>query len=75
MTFKTGLRYRHQRRDLDQEAEQYSSYRGPDGVAGRNSATGINDDNLARFIDSSYRYTPIGGRYPASSYIRPAKSA
>lgn len=45
---KTGVRYREQTRYLDNTPYR-TSYVGPDGVMGRNSATGINDDNLAQF--------------------------
>ena len=61
-TFKTGLRWRGQARDRRQARPSYV-YVGPDGVAGRNPATGINDDNLAQFDDPNYRYGAAQGRY------------
>jgi len=45
---KTGVRFREQTRYLDNTPYR-TSYVGPDGVMGRNPATGINDDNLAQF--------------------------
>jgi iron complex outermembrane recepter protein len=61
-SFKTGLRWRGQARDRRQTRPSYV-YVGADGVAGRNPATGINDDNLAQFNDPNYRYGPANGRY------------
>ncbi len=60
--FKTGLRWRGQERDRRQERPAYA-YGGPDGVSGRNPATGINDDNVAQFADLNYRYGAAQGRY------------
>lgn len=48
LTFKWGAQFRRQ----EQERYRYRpiwDYRGPDGVAGLNPATGQNDDNLAQF--------------------------
>jgi TonB-dependent receptor len=61
-SFKTGLRWRGQERDRHQQRPAYS-YVGPDGIVGRNPATGINDDNVAQFADLNYRYGVARGRY------------
>jgi TonB-dependent receptor len=50
---KAGYRWRIKERDTIRETFRMF-YVGPDGVMGRNSATGINDDNLAQFIDTDY---------------------
>ena len=59
---KGGVRYRFQKKTQDR-AQDVWTYVGRDGVAGRNSATGINDDNLNRFRDDGHRYLPINGYY------------
>lgn len=59
---KGGVRYRFQEKKQDR-AQDVFTYVGPDGVAGRNAATGINDDNLNRFRDDGHRYRPINGFY------------
>jgi iron complex outermembrane recepter protein len=61
-SFKTGLRYRGQERERRQKRPAYS-YVGPDGVVGRNPATGINDDNVGQFADQNYKYGAANGRY------------
>lgn len=53
-----------------QERWSYSSaptwdYTGPDGVVGRNAATGINDDNLEQFRVPQPGYAMFNGRYTA----------
>jgi TonB-dependent receptor len=60
--FKTGLRWRGQERERLQERPLYT-YLGPDGIAGRNAATGLNDDSIALFHDPGYRYGAAQGRY------------
>ncbi|MEY4940779.1 MAG: hypothetical protein RIQ93_2514 [Verrucomicrobiota bacterium] len=50
---KTGYRWRSKARDTMRETFRMF-YVGPDGVMGRNPATGTNDDNLAQFIDTGY---------------------
>ncbi len=40
------------------------NYVGPDGVAGRNAATGANDDNLAQFVVPGPGYGVMNNRYP-----------
>ena len=62
ISFKTGLRWRGQERERRQERPAYV-YVGPDGVGGRNAATGINDDNVAQFADNNYKYGVARGRY------------
>ena len=59
---KGGFRYRFQEKRQDR-AQDVWTYVGPDGVVGRNAATGINDDNLNRFRDDGHRYLPINGFY------------
>jgi len=62
---KAGFRWRNQKRDVVKNTFRMF-YLGPDGVMGVNPATGINDDNLAQFIDDGY--TSPGtrlARYPA----------
>jgi iron complex outermembrane recepter protein len=69
-SIKTGVRYRGQKRTRDQ-SRPYYVYTGPDGVAGRNPATGINDDNVAQFADSGYQYRAAGGRYDPVPVVDP----
>ncbi len=60
---KAGLRARKQNRDLF--ANQYRwDYVGRDGVTGLNSATGLNDDNLAQFVNPDIRRWGGLGKYP-----------
>ncbi|MES2692964.1 MAG: TonB-dependent receptor [Verrucomicrobiota bacterium] len=59
---KTGVRFRSQEKTQDR-AQDVWTYVGPDGVAGRNNATGRNDDNLNRFQDDGHRHLPIAGLY------------
>jgi iron complex outermembrane recepter protein len=60
---KGGVRYRFQEKKQDR-AQDVWTYVGADRVAGRNAATGINDDNLNRFRDDGHRHLPIDGFYP-----------
>lgn len=61
---KAGFRWRDQERDVVVNTFRMF-YIGPDGVMGVNPATGINDDNLAQFIDDSYRNPDTRlSRYP-----------
>ena len=62
VNFKTGVRWRGQERERKQTRPAYV-YVGADGVAGRNPATGINDDNIAQFDDPGYVYGAARGRY------------
>jgi len=62
-SLKAGFRYRTQEKAQDR-AQDVWTYVGPDGVAGRNNATGVNDDNLNRFRDDGHRHLPINGKYP-----------
>ena len=68
MYLKTGLRARSQ--DIVQRfGRGFYTYGGPDGVAGRNPATGANDDNLARFVDHGYDYRSYDGFYPPAPFF------
>jgi TonB-dependent receptor len=65
---KIGLRARGQ--DVTQRfGRGFFTYLGPDGVAGRNPATGINDDNLERFVDHEYDYRPYDEFYPPAPFF------
>jgi iron complex outermembrane recepter protein len=68
---KMGLRARAQN-IVQRFSHGAFSYRGPDGVAGRNPATGSNDDNLERFIDHGYGYRSYDGFYPAADFFHVA---
>jgi len=60
---KAGLRLRKQDRDLF--ADQFRwTYVGPDGVAGVNPATGINDANMAQFVNPKIRRWGGLEKYP-----------
>lgn len=63
---KTGFRVREQRRDLTNTPQRWI-YVGPDGVMGVNPANGINDDNLAQFVNPVYNYR-VFGKYPLLPY-------
>jgi iron complex outermembrane recepter protein len=65
--FKIGTRVRGQKRDRILRRTSFS-YVGPDGVAGR-SARGVNDDDLARFVDRGYNYRPYDGFYPTLTFL------
>jgi hypothetical protein len=69
-SIKTGLRYRTQERDRDQERPYYT-YVGRDGVAGANAATGVNDDNIGQFADLDYTYRSARGRYDPPPVVDP----
>lgn len=65
---KFGLRAR------SQEVEQrfgrgFFDYVGPDQRAGRNPASGVNDDNLGRFVDREYDYRSYDDFYPAAPFF------
>ncbi|MDO8540282.1 MAG: TonB-dependent receptor [Opitutaceae bacterium] len=65
---KIGLRARGQ--DVIQRfGRGFFSFRGPDGVAGRNPATGVNDDNLTQFVDQGYGYHSYDGFYPSAPWM------
>jgi TonB-dependent receptor len=64
---KAGVRYRAQTRDLSNQTTR-TSWVGADGVQGVNPATGINDDNLARFANPKVESPVRGGRYPKLPY-------
>ena len=54
---KTGAELRHQHRWWINTYRPVWNYTGPDGVQGRNPATGLNDDDIARFL------APAGENY------------
>ena len=64
---KAGLKFRSQKRDMDQNRIN-RKYIGPDGVVGLNPATGRNDDNLAQFMMRGYDNLMFDGRYPNLPY-------
>lgn len=70
---KAGLRWREQTRNLDGAAAGGASFRttyvGPDGVAGVNPATGINDDNLAPFLQPNLKAWGGLERMPAVPWL------
>lgn len=59
ISLKTGLRYREQKREQDQDRQLYS-YVGPNGVPGPVGAA--NDDDFGRFFDPGY--THVAFFYP-----------
>ena len=66
---KAGYRWREQKRDVV-DGSFRADYVGKDGVMGVNPATGVNDDNLAQFLDESYRYPSTRlSRYPQLPYM------
>jgi len=63
LTFKSGLAWQRQ----DRKEAPYApiwDYVGVDGVAGRNPATGINDDNIAQFVQPAPGYGVMNNLYP-----------
>jgi iron complex outermembrane receptor protein len=68
ITFKTGAAFRRQHRDT-MTYRQLWDLRGADGVAGLNSATGINDDNIAQFVEARPGYGLFNGLYPSRDVI------
>ena len=61
---KAGYRWREQKRDVV-DGSFRADYVGKDGVMGVNPATGLNDDNLAQFVDDSYKFPDTRlSRYP-----------
>jgi TonB-dependent receptor len=63
---KTGFRMREQERNLTSTPQRWT-YVGQDGVMGVNPATGLNDDNLAQFVNPVYSYR-VFGKYPLLPY-------
>jgi TonB-dependent receptor len=65
---KTGLRVRGQ--EVTQRFDRdFFTYAGPDRVPGVNPATGINDDNLAQFVDLEYDYRPYDEFYSPAPFF------
>lgn len=62
LSFKTGVKWREQHRFTASSSPSYQ-YRGADRVSGLNPATGINDDNLAQFMEPTRGYGLFNGRY------------
>jgi TonB-dependent receptor len=62
LLLKTGGAFRRQQRTTSSASPTWD-YRGPDGVLGRNNATGINDDDLAQFRTAQPAYGLFNGRY------------
>ncbi len=61
---KAGLKYQSSYRWTDPYSPTWL-YRGADGVAGRNSSTGTNDDNIAALAQSKPGYALFNGAYTA----------
>jgi TonB-dependent receptor len=55
--FKAGINWRQQHRISQEVDGRVWNYVGADGVVGRNSVTGLNDDNLGQFLKSETGYT------------------
>lgn len=68
--FKSGFNWREQQHRTQSRSPTWN-FVGADGVAGRNAATGTNDDNLAQFRTASPTYTVFnyGGVWPAMDGI------
>ncbi len=64
---KGGFKYQRQSRSTDIYRPIWN-YVGADGVFGRNTGTGVNDDNLQQFQQPS-RYALFNGLYPAIPQI------
>ena len=63
---KVGARFRDQTRNLTNDPQQWT-YVGADRVMGVNPATGLNDDNLAQFVNPVYSYR-VYDKYPLLPY-------
>jgi len=63
LKLKAGASWQQQKRNEAPYSPQWS-YVGADGVAGRNPATGVNDDNLAQFRKSTPGYGVMNNQYP-----------
>ena len=60
---KSGLNWQKQTRKEAPYTPTWN-YVGADGVAGRNAATGINDDNIAQWVRAEPGYGIMNHRYP-----------
>ena len=69
---KVGGVAKGQRRDFNNKAANWI-YVGADGLAGFNAATGVNDDQFARFAETDYRRDPTTGGYPSPVWPSAAK--
>jgi TonB-dependent receptor len=65
---KAGLMWSEQHR-LTATWRPTWNYVGPDRVAGRNAATGVNDDNLAQFLEPGLGYAMFRSRYPQFRFL------
>ncbi len=63
VTFKTGVNWQREYRTQAPYSPTWN-YVGPDGVAGRNPATGIDDDNIGQFAVPAPGYGVMNNRYP-----------
>ncbi len=65
LQFKAGANWRRQEHATTSRSPNWN-FVGADGVAGRNAATGVNDDNLAQFRTAQPIYTVFnsGGVWP-----------
>lgn len=63
LLLKAGVSWREQYHTIEVYQPSWN-YVGPDGVAGRNAATGQNDDNLAQFLRGEPGYGVFNHLYP-----------
>ena len=63
LTLKAGVAWRRQHRWGYRNNAPTWDYIGADGVVGRNAATGVNDDNIAQFLESQPGYAVFKGDY------------
>ena len=61
--FKSGVNWQREYRTQAPYSPTWN-YVGADGVAGRNAATGLNDDNLAQFVAPGPGYGVMNNQYP-----------
>ena len=65
--FKTGFKARRQHRTSVSNNPRWN-YVGPDGVLGKNKTSGLNDDDLARFVTGP-GYALYNGFYPSVDQV------
>lgn len=63
LLLKAGVSWREQYHTIEVYQPSWN-YVGPDGVAGRNATTGLNDDNLAQFLRGEPGYGVFNHLYP-----------
>jgi TonB-dependent receptor len=71
---KAGGVIRGQERDYNNTPANFA-YVGADGVAGRHAATGVNDDQFGRFLETEYHRDPTTGGYPSAPWPSAARVA